>query len=64
MNMIQENNWVITIKKGKCKLTIFCGNVEQVITIYDIKALPKNMIILEIVCISTVQIHKYPMLNF
>ena len=31
---MQENNWVITTKKGKGKLKLFCGNREQVITIY------------------------------
>ena len=36
MNIIQENNWVITTKKGKGKLPLFCGNVEQVITIYGL----------------------------
>ena len=32
--MTQDNNWVITTKKGKGKLPLFCGNGEQVITIY------------------------------
>ena len=32
--MIQENNWAITIKKGKGKLPLFCGNIERVIPIY------------------------------
>ena len=32
MNVIQENNWVITTKKGKGKFQLFCGNVEP---IYD-----------------------------
>ena len=31
---MQENNWVITTKKGKGKLPIFCGNRERVIPIY------------------------------
>ena len=35
INIILENNWLITTKKGKGKLPIFCGNGEQVITIYD-----------------------------
>ena len=34
MNIIWKNNWVITTKKGKGQLPLFCGNVEQVITIY------------------------------
>ena len=38
INIIQENNWVITTKKGKSKLPLFCGNGEPVITIYDRKA--------------------------
>ena len=37
MNIIQENNWVITTKKkGKGKLPIFCGNIERVIPIYAV----------------------------
>ena len=32
--MIQENNRIITTKKGKGKLPLFNGNGEQVITIY------------------------------
>ena len=31
---MQENNWVITNKKGKVNLPIFYGNEEQVIPIY------------------------------
>ena len=27
INIIQDNNWVITIKKGKGKLPLFCGNI-------------------------------------
>ena len=34
MNIIQEKNWVITTKKGKGKLPLFCGNVERVFSIY------------------------------
>ena len=34
MNIIQENHWAITTKKGKGKLPLFCGNAEQVIPIY------------------------------
>ena len=26
---MQENNWIITTKKGKGKLPLFCGNGEQ-----------------------------------
>ena len=29
INIIQENNWVITTKKGKGKLPLFCGNGER-----------------------------------
>ena len=29
---MQENNWVITTKKGKGKLPLFCGNGERVIS--------------------------------
>ena len=29
INIIQENNWVITIKKGKGKLPLFHGNGEH-----------------------------------
>ena len=36
INIIPENNWATTIKKGKGKLPLFIGNVEQVIPIYDI----------------------------
>ena len=31
--MIQNNNWVITTKKGNGKLQLFCGNGERVIII-------------------------------
>ena len=34
INIIWENNWVITIKKGNVKLLFFCGNGERAITIY------------------------------
>ena len=34
INMIQESNWVITIKRGKGKLALFRGNREWVIPIY------------------------------
>ena len=34
INIIQEKNWVITTKKGKGKLPLFCGNGERVIPIY------------------------------
>ena len=34
INTIQENNWVITTKKGKGKLLLFHGNGEQVIPFY------------------------------
>ena len=34
INIIQENNCVITIKKIKGKIPLFCGNGEQVNTSY------------------------------
>ena len=34
---MQEKNRVITTKKGKGKLPLFCGNGEQVIPIYDVE---------------------------
>ena len=34
MNIIQENNWVITTKRGEGKLPLFCGNIERVTPIY------------------------------
>ena len=34
MNIIQEDNWVTTTKKGKGKLPLFCLNVERGIPIY------------------------------
>ena len=33
LNIMLENNWVITTKKGKGKLPLFCGNKEQIIPI-------------------------------
>ena len=36
MNTLQENNREITTKKGKGKLPLFCGSVEQVIPNYDV----------------------------
>ena len=35
INIILENTWVITTKKGKGKLPIYCGNRERVIPIYE-----------------------------
>ena len=32
INILQENNWEISTKIGKGKLTLFCGNGERVIT--------------------------------
>ena len=26
LDVIQENNWVITTKNGECELPLFCGN--------------------------------------
>ena len=37
INIIQENNWVVTTKKGMFKLPIFIGNGEQRIPIYGCK---------------------------
>ena len=34
INIIQENHTVITTKKGKGKLPLFCGNGERFIPIY------------------------------
>ena len=34
INIIQDNNWIITTKKGKGKLPLFRSNVERVITFY------------------------------
>ena len=34
INIIQDNNWVITNKKGKGKLPLFSGNRERVNSIY------------------------------
>ena len=37
INNIQENNWVITTKKGRGKLQLFIGNKEGLISIYIMK---------------------------
>ena len=34
INIIQDNSWVITNKKGKGKLPLFSGNRERVNSIY------------------------------
>ena len=34
INIMQEKNWVTTIKNGKIKLPLFYGNGEEVIPIY------------------------------
>ena len=34
INIMLEKNWVITTKKDKGKLTLFCGSGERVIPIY------------------------------
>ena len=34
INVVQDNNWLITTKKGKGKLPLFCGNGERVNPIY------------------------------
>ena len=36
--MIQENNLVLSPKKGQGKLILFCGNGERVFPIYAIEA--------------------------
>ena len=36
INIMQDNNWVITTKKGKGRLPLFFGNGEWVITIYAV----------------------------
>ena len=35
INIIRENNYVITTQNGKVKLPLFCGDVERVLPIYD-----------------------------
>ena len=37
INIMQENNWVITTKKGKGKLPLFCGDVELLFPFYDVR---------------------------
>ena len=34
INIIQENNRVITTKKGKGKLPLFCGNIQLLILVH------------------------------
>ena len=34
ITIIQEKNWVITTKKGKGKLPLFCGNGKRVMPFY------------------------------
>ena len=34
INIIKDNNRVVTTKKGKGTLPLFCGNVERLIPIY------------------------------
>ena len=41
INIMHEKKWVITTKKGKGKLPLFCGNGERVITIYASEARKK-----------------------
>ena len=45
INIIQDNNWGITTKKGKGKFPLFCGNIEWVIPLYYIRcySLPKYL---------------------
>ena len=35
IHIIQDNKWVITTKKGRGELPLFCGNGEWVIPFYD-----------------------------
>ena len=47
INILQENNWVITTKKkGNGKLPLFSGNREQIITIYGLMMKEKDKIVL------------------
>ena len=39
INIIQKNNWVITTKKVKGKLPLFCGGGERAIPIYGVSLL-------------------------
>ena len=36
INIVQVNNWVITIQKGEGRLPLFCGNGEWVIPVYGL----------------------------
>ena len=38
MNINQDKKQAITTKKGKIKLSLFCGNWEGLIPIYAVKA--------------------------
>ena len=55
MSIIQENYWVITTKKGKGKLPLFCGNVERLIPIYGLKV--QVLILLLRLCKSLFRSH-------
>ena len=39
INIIQENNWGITTKKGEGELPLFSGNRERLIPIYAVNAI-------------------------
>ena len=53
MNIIQENNRVITTKKGNVKLPLFCGNVERVIPIKG-QTQPQVMTLIHLIHLRTV----------
>ena len=48
MNIIQENNRVLTTKKGKGKLPLFCINEKRVIPIYAIGVVIRHKAISEV----------------
>ena len=45
INIILDNNRLITTKKGKGKLPLFCGNGERVIAIYGQQNTTPNLTI-------------------
>ena len=47
IEIIQENNWVITKKQGKGKLKLFCGNGERLINFYALEMSPLDLYPLE-----------------
>ena len=44
INIIQENNRVITTKKGKGKLPLFCGNGERANPIYEVNTILLSLV--------------------